>query len=176
MALVVGYDRHPVSRAALLFAAELAGALNVPLHVVHVADLSDKPIAAEPQTLGGVSERQLQVEERSVRSTLEATGVQWSYHLMDGDPVTSLIDAASQHAASMIVVGRPEQGIGAAFGHLVSGAVARTLIRRSDRPVVVVPAGAHSLPRTPGSSRTALSRVDARTDGSRIDRDQSHRT
>lgn len=66
MALVVGYDRHPVSRAALLFAAELAGALNVPLHVVHVADLSDKPIAAEPQTLGGVSERQLQAEERSV--------------------------------------------------------------------------------------------------------------
>ena len=77
---------------------------------------------------------------------LESTGVQWSYHLVSGDPVAALIEAASEHAASMVIVGRPEQGIGATLGHIVSGAVARGLIRRSPRPVVVVPSSADDRP------------------------------
>lgn len=48
MALVVGYDRHPASRAAVLFAGELAGALNVPVHIVHVVDTVDNPISGAP--------------------------------------------------------------------------------------------------------------------------------
>ncbi|HUO39635.1 MAG TPA: universal stress protein [Mycobacterium sp.] len=138
MALVVGFDRHPASRAALRFAGELAGALNVPLHVVHVADLSDsslgEPTPDAPELTGRRSDPQ-----QHVAATLDPAQVQWTYHRMDGDPVAALLQAAAEHAAEMIVVGRPEQGIGAVFGHIVTGAVARTLIRRSRRPVVVVP-------------------------------------
>lgn len=139
MALVVGYDRHPASRSALLFAGELAGALNVPLHVVHVADLSDSDLGAEPP-------KPAEDELRPVRDALESTGVQWTYHRLSGDPVAALIEAASQHAAWMIVVGRPEQGLGATLAHIVSGAVARNLIRRSPRPVVVVPESVNGRP------------------------------
>jgi nucleotide-binding universal stress UspA family protein len=145
VALVVGYDRHPASRAALLFAGQLAGALNVPLHVVHVADASDSTLGAGPPTSAD-DHQLLRAEQRSVRAALESTGVQWSYHVMSGDRVAALIEAASEHAASMIIVGRPEHGIGATLGHIVSGAVARGLLRRSPRPVVVVPESANGEP------------------------------
>jgi nucleotide-binding universal stress UspA family protein len=39
----------------------------------------------------------------------------------------------------MLIVGRPEHGVGAAVGHLITGSVARNVLRRSNRPVVVVP-------------------------------------
>jgi nucleotide-binding universal stress UspA family protein len=139
MALVVGYDRHPASRAALRFAAELADALNVALHVVHVVDRSDTPIGAQASASGGADQRYLEGERRHVGAALDAANVQWSYQVLDGDPVSALLGAASEHAAFMIVVGRPEQGLGATLGHIVTGTVARTLIRRSQRPVVVVP-------------------------------------
>jgi nucleotide-binding universal stress UspA family protein len=126
--LVVGYDRHPASRAALVFAGELAGALNVPLHVVHVVDdpdhagLGAEDVDAERQHLG------------------DALGdVQWTYHRLRGDPATALLEVTNQHAASMLIVGRPEQGVGATIGHMITGNVARNLLRRSHRPVVVVP-------------------------------------
>jgi len=126
--LVVGYDRHPASRAALVLAGELAGALNVPLHVVHVIDDADD---VSPDGDDVDAERQ---------HLADALGaVQWTYHRLPGDPATVLLDATHQHGASMLIVGRPEQGIGAAFGHLITGNVARNLLRHSARPVVVVP-------------------------------------
>jgi nucleotide-binding universal stress UspA family protein len=134
--LVVGYDRHPASRAALVFAGELAGALNVPLHVVHVVDDADDACAARASSAGAGGD-DLDPERQHVG---DAVGeVQWTYHRLRGDPVTTLLEASSQHGASMLIVGRPEQGIGAAFGHLITGNVARNILRRSNRPVVVVP-------------------------------------
>jgi nucleotide-binding universal stress UspA family protein len=132
VALVVGYDAHPASRAALVFAGDLGGALNIPVHVVHVVD-SD--VAGAPNA----TEQRFDAERQHIGDALDSAGVQWQYHLVPGDPVDALLQAADDHAASMLVVGRPEQGIGAAVGHLVTGAVARNLVRRSHRPVVVVP-------------------------------------
>ena len=136
MVLVVGYDRHSASRAALVFAGELAGALNVPLHVVHVVDDSDDAGAARASSAGTGGE-DLDAERQHVRDALGE--VQWTYHRLRGDPVTALLEMTNRHGASMLIVGRPEQGIGAAFGHLITGNVARNLLRRSNRPVVVVP-------------------------------------
>ena len=139
MALIVGYDRHPASRAALLFGAELTAALNVPLAIVHVADLSDMVIGAEPSAL--TDDRHADLERQRIAAVL-SDEVRWSYSLVGGDPVDALIEAAAQYSASIIVVGRPQQGISAAIGHIVSGAVARHLLRRSPIPVVVVPESA----------------------------------
>ena len=128
MVLVVGYDRHPASRAALVFAGELAGALNVPLHVVHVIDDADD---------AGPGGEDVDAERQHLADALGA--VQWTYHRLQGDPATVLLEATHQHGASMLIVGRPEQGIGAAFGHMITGNVARNLLRHSNRPIVVVP-------------------------------------
>lgn len=138
MVLVVGYDRHPASRAALVFAGELAGALNVPLHVVHVVDDADDDDTA-PTTSTRHGAEDLDAESHYVADALDAADVQWTYHRLRGDPATVLLETTNQHSASMLIVGRPEHGIGAAVGHIITGNVARNLLRRSNRPVVVVP-------------------------------------
>jgi nucleotide-binding universal stress UspA family protein len=134
--LVVGYDRHPASRAALIFAGELAGALKVPLHVVHVVDDRDNAVTT-PASSAGVGAEDVDAERQHVGDALG--DVQWTYHRLKGDPATALLEVTNQHGASMLIVGRPEQGIGAAIGHIITGNVARNLLRRSNRPVVVVP-------------------------------------
>jgi len=139
VALVVGYDRHRASRAALVFAAELAGALNVPVRIVHVSDMADRSLGTDPAPTAEAEQRQAAHERDYIATLLRGTEVQWSYHVMQGDPATALLQAATVRHANMIVVGRPEQGFSAALGHMISGAVARTLIRHSQRPVVVVP-------------------------------------
>ena len=139
MALVVGYDRHPASRAAVLFAGELAGALKVPVHVVHVVDLSDNPISGTSASPAEAAERRRNTERQHVGEALDAAHVQWTYHLMDGDPVTALLKTADEYAATLIVVGRPQHGIGAALSHILTGTVTRNLLRHSTRPVAVVP-------------------------------------
>jgi nucleotide-binding universal stress UspA family protein len=145
MALVVGYDRHPASRAAVLFAGELAGALGVPLHVVHVVDIVDSPISGAEATAADAVERRLNTERLHVGEALDAANVQWQYHLLDGDPVTALLKTADDCAATMIVVGRPQRGIGPVLSHIVTGTVTRNLLRHSTRPVAVVPQFADSL-------------------------------
>lgn len=136
MALVLGYDRHPASRAALLLAAELAGGFNVPVHVVHVADLSDKPISSTTTDSGDATAG---IEPDHIGVALEWAHVQWTYTLRYGDPAQALLQAADEHAATMIVVGRPRQGIRSTLGHIVSGTITRNLSQHSTRPVLVVP-------------------------------------
>jgi nucleotide-binding universal stress UspA family protein len=139
VAVVVGYDHHPASRAALLFAGQLAGALSVHLYVVHVVDVSDSPLVGASCHPNRATRRYLDSERQHVATALAAAPAEWTYHLMNGDPVAVLLAAARDRDVSMIVVGRPEHGLGAAVGHLVTAAVTRALIRRSDCPVVVVP-------------------------------------
>lgn len=146
MAVVVGYDRRPASRAAVLFAGELAGALGVPVHVVHVADISDPPAAADSSgDAKPTPHAQPALVPEHVGDALDWAHVQWTYHLRHGDPAAAILHAADEHAATLIVVGRPQQGIRSMFGHLVGGRVARNLLRHSTRPVAVVPEFAEGL-------------------------------
>lgn len=145
MALVVGYDRHPASRAALLFAGGLARALDMPVHVVHAVDRSDSAFIGTPDGAADAVERRLSGERQHVGQILDAAYVRWTYHLLDGDPVAAILKTADDCAATLIVVGRPQHGIGPSVSHLVTGAVARNLLRHSTRPVAVVPEFADSL-------------------------------
>lgn len=139
MALVVGYDRHPASRAAVLVAGELGGALKVPVHVVHVIEMSDSLSGVPSSWSFESAEKRLDAERQHVGEALAAAHVQWTYRVLHGDPVAALLGVADEHAATFIVVGRPQRGVGPALGHMVTGTVARKLLRRSTRPVVVVP-------------------------------------
>lgn len=145
MALVVGYDRHAASRAAVLFAAELAGALNVPVHVVHVVDLADGASSGSSGESAEAIKRTLNTERQHVGDALDAAHVQWEYHLLNGDPVEALLKTADDCAATLIVVGRPQHGISPTLSHIVSGTVTRNLLRYSTRPVAVVPEFADSV-------------------------------
>lgn len=144
MTLVVGYDRHRASRAAVLFASELAGALKVPVHVVHVVDISDGAISGSSGDSANAVKRKLDAERQHVGEALDAAGVQWDYHLLNGDPVKALLKTADDCAATLIVVGRSQHRIAPTLSHLLTGAVIRNLLRHSTRPVAVVPEFAES--------------------------------
>lgn len=137
MSVIVGFDHHPASMVALRCAGDLAAALGTHMHVVHVTSVSDGALATHG---GGDSTTPATGDQVRVAGTLDGLNLEWTFHRRDdGDPAHALLEAAAQYDASMIVVGRPEDGIGAALGHMVTGAVARTLIRRSHLPVLVVP-------------------------------------
>ena len=53
-----------------------------------------------------------------------------------GDPVTTIIDAAREHRADVIVVGHEDRSW---FSRLLEGSVSREVIRESNLPVLVVP-------------------------------------
>lgn len=137
MSVIVGFDHHPASMVALQRAGDLAAALGTHVHVVHVTSVSDGTLATHG---GGEPTTAVTSDQVRVAGALDGLDVQWTFHRRDdGDPAHALLEAASQYDASIIVVGRPEDGLGAALGHMVTGAVARTLIRRSPLPVLVVP-------------------------------------
>lgn len=138
--LVVGYNEHAASWAALSFAAALAVRLNACLHIVHVVDLEDYPVDPDAADWEEECQTQLEAEREQVRFALKGVDRPlWSYTAVRGEPVRSLLDAAERHEALMLVVGTPEHGLSATVDHLVAGSIARGLLRRSGRPVVVVP-------------------------------------
>ena len=145
MSLLVGYDSHPASRSAMLFAHDLAETLHENLYVVHVVDINDTPINPDRIDWEVSTEQHLEVVREQVTALLGDSADDWTYRSERGDAVNTLIELAIECRASMIVVGRPQHGVGAAIDHLVTGAVARTLVRRSSLPVVIVPDSWRSL-------------------------------
>jgi len=140
MNLIVGYDEHPASQAALTFAARLGSQFDAELNIIHVVTLDDYPIDPDGADWEVDSERELSAERAEARRILEAHGATtWTYDVVRGEPVRLLVEACERHDAAMIIVGKPEQGLGAMLGHLVSGSISRGILHRSRRPVVVVP-------------------------------------
>ena len=140
-ALVVGFDRHSASHAALRFAMGLAEQLGARLHVVHVLDLEDTPIDADEdgESWSRHIGRELERSQEEVRQILGASSVGWAYHRRSGDPANQLVAAAEDLDALMIVVGSPPRGLRTALDHILGGAVVEELFHRSSRPVVLVP-------------------------------------
>ncbi len=140
MNLIVGYDEHPASQAALKFAAGLSAQLGAELNVIHVVTLSDYPIDPDNAEWETNGEREISAEREVARRILEGQGtLAWTYDILRGEPVRLLVEACKRHDASMIIVGKPEKGLGAMLSHLVSGSISRGIMHRSKRPVIIVP-------------------------------------
>ena len=135
--VVLGYDGSDGSRAALAVAARAAAAYGVPLVVV---------FGYEPTPIGGESaDYRLQLER--LGDELVGDAVREAQRVQPGlpveplvvplRPVESLLEAAAERDARMIVVGgsgeRPIVGA-------VLGSVPHKLLHRSPVPVLVVPA------------------------------------
>lgn len=147
MNVIVGYDHHAASQTALRFAAQLNRSLNAELNVVHVVTLDDYPIDPDNAAWEANGEREIASERDEVRRVLDEVGTAtWTYDILRGEPVRLLVEACERHDAAMIIVGKPEQGLGAMLSHLVSGSISRGLLHKSQRPVIVVPERAPALP------------------------------
>jgi nucleotide-binding universal stress UspA family protein len=136
--IILGYDGSGGSKAALAVAVAVAHAFDAPLSIV---------FGYEPNPMGGeTADYKAKLEkigEEMVAAALAAaTTMDPSVHtevlVVPMRPVESLLEAALERSARVIVVGgsgeRPIVGA-------ILGSVPHKLLHRSDVPVLVVPAG-----------------------------------
>jgi nucleotide-binding universal stress UspA family protein len=136
--VILGYDGSDGSKAALAVAVSVAKAFGAPLSIV---------FGYEPNPMGGETadykEKLEKIGETMVAGALAAAkkidaGVHTEVLVVPMRPVESLLEAAVERQARVIVVGgsgeRPIVGA-------ILGSVPHKLLHRSEVPVLVVPAG-----------------------------------
>jgi nucleotide-binding universal stress UspA family protein len=130
--IVVGVDGSVNSLAALVWAGDLARALDAEVVVVHGIGLRESEAFRD--------EGSHELLERELREVwcapLAASGVRHRALLIDGDPVGVLLRTASDVVADLVVVGCRGVGDDSA---LMLGSTSAQVTQRSDVPVVVVP-------------------------------------
>lgn len=137
--LVVGYDRSPSSRRAVLRAMDLGRRLGAALQIVHAVDLADYPVDPDSPDWGAEVAAVVQEEDAAVAGLLAGYEYPWSFRAVYGDPATVLCRAADQADALMIVVGAAFHGAGhGMFSRMFSPSVVTRLVDRSGRPVLAV--------------------------------------
>jgi nucleotide-binding universal stress UspA family protein len=132
--IICGVDNSPSAKEAARVARGLASKLG--LGLVFVRATEGTPADAE---MSAIVER---LEELSGHATDVDCGATW---LVDaGDPADSLVDAAKEKDAALIVVGSPSRSISA------------DLWRRAPCPVVVVPFGGEAPGNGSGDGRERI--------------------
>ncbi|WP_024793718.1 universal stress protein [Tomitella biformata] len=137
--LVVGYDRHPASRSALAFAADLAGRLDAGLHVVHVVDDEDVPVDPDSDDLEAATAGRAEWARAAADAQLAEFAGAWTYYSRHGRPAVVLAQIATDTDAAMIVLGVPRKGLMAMMERLLGESVSAAEVRLAGRPVVLVP-------------------------------------
>jgi nucleotide-binding universal stress UspA family protein len=136
--VLAAVDLGPTSPSVLEAAADLANDLGVSLHVLHtiplpfVGDVPDAAMAYTPQVLAHDEESAaLRLTEllEPIRARVQAETT-----LGLGDAPTHVLAEAVHLGAAAIVVGRRKPG-------RRLGSVSSAVVRATDRPVLVVPAG-----------------------------------
>jgi nucleotide-binding universal stress UspA family protein len=136
--IILGYDGSNGSKAALAVAVAVAKAFDAPLSIV---------FGYEPNPMGGETsdykDKLEKIGEDMVAGALvQAKQIDASVHtevlVAALRPVESLLEAALERSARVIVVGGSSERpiVGA-----ILGSVPHKLLHRSDVPVLVVPAG-----------------------------------
>ena len=140
-AIVVGYDGTVGSHAALFAAIKLAHAADRPVAVVHVEHIPPIAVAGTAMGLGAgamiaAEDALAEVCRRDCAEILDAANVRWTFEVRHGKPADELADAAAEHSATYIVVGR--------HGHhgltrLLAGSVSQGLLHHARHPLVIIP-------------------------------------
>lgn len=137
--LLVGHGRDPSSDRALLVAVELGRRLGAQLHVVHVIDIHDYPVNVDAPDWAERGAEAVAEEQRHVEELLTDAPVPWTYEALSGDPAAVLCDAATEKDALLIVLGSRGEGLRRAIGRLLDPSISHGVIKRQQRPVLVVP-------------------------------------
>jgi nucleotide-binding universal stress UspA family protein len=137
--MVVGWDLHPNSSAALRFAVVMAQRLDAHLHVVHVADVDDLPIDPDAWNWEEQLDQRLAEDATTARMLLDQLHAHWTYHAARGRPSDVIADLAEETDALMIILGGPRGGVLSFLETLAGQSVSRQLARQHGRPVLIVP-------------------------------------
>ena len=137
--VLVGDDGSPVSRAAVVWAAQDAGRRGSTLHVLQAWSMTKAPrpptwspgyVPAFPDWEAAVVR---DLESRCANLLKDAAGVAFEVHAAHAPAARALIEAS--RGADLVVVGTRGRG---GFAGLVLGSVAEQVIRHAYCPVTVV--------------------------------------
>ncbi|MCC6554853.1 MAG: universal stress protein [Polyangiaceae bacterium] len=133
--ILVPVDFEPASMKAIELAKELAGKTGGEVVLLHVYQL---PVytypGLEPALLPGFHAEVSAAAARAVEQLSAQTGGLRAL-LREGDPASEILAAATEHKATMIVMGtHGRRGI----AHLFLGSVAEKVIRKASVPVLTV--------------------------------------
>jgi nucleotide-binding universal stress UspA family protein len=138
--ILLAVDDSPDSLAAARVAIELAGTLSARLRIVHVS--ADHLLDAAVEAVSGrpaVGARRAQAAAAvltRVAGLAEAAGVPAESSLLAGDAGPTVLDAARDWRADLIIVGKSARS---ATGEPYVGTQTRHILEFADQPVLVVP-------------------------------------
>jgi nucleotide-binding universal stress UspA family protein len=135
--VVLGLDTSPGAQRALAVAIRIAGALDVPLVLVHGV-LPPGRVGEEADEAREAIEELEESVTRPAVAAADAAGVRTVVAIRDDRPAPALVAAADEHDAEVIVVGTWNES---PLRGLLLGSVAHKLLQLSDRPVLCVPGG-----------------------------------
>lgn len=140
--IVVGVDGSPNARAAVEWAAALAGATGASVLAVHALGLLERPDPeAPPVPVEGHRDQIAELLGTEWVRPLRERAVAHASTLRWGSPVEVILEESDRFGADLIVVGRRGGGGPVA---LVLGSTSGRLANLSSRPVLVVPGDADS--------------------------------
>lgn len=149
--IVCAVDGSAAARDAVSVAADLAGALELDLMLLHVATPEAAlTVAASPYHVAPASDTELRraAAARLLDGVATRLGLSPSVErrLEVGDPASVITDVAENRGAAMLVIGT--RGRGAVAASLL-GSVSAAAVSRSACPVMVVPEGTRLRPGRP---------------------------
>jgi len=136
--VLVGVRSGSEELLALRRATEIAAHRRTHLVVVHVILATSGFARAVPTAAGAVALTREELADRchlDCEIALAGTDVEWIFEIRAGDAATALADAAHDHRAACVVVGRHDHRT--SLGR--SRCTAIRLAETSDRPVLIVP-------------------------------------
>lgn len=134
--IVVGTDGSEGGSRAVSWAADLAAQTGARVVAVHVFEPLTRLDAPPPIDFAALEAEARNRLEGDWTAPLQSLGVEHEASLREGDPADSLIDAATEDDADLIVVGT--RGLNPLKSLLV-GSTTVKLTERSRLPVVLVP-------------------------------------
>lgn len=137
--IVVGWDRTPAARAALLEAVDLAEHLHAHLHIAHIADDSDLGIDPDSPTWEAQTRAHSDATARWVRSLLADVDTGWTYYSARGSAASVLEMVARRCDARLVVIGAHRHGAAGILSRLTRRPLLQSLLD-DGRRVLVVPA------------------------------------
>ena len=131
-------DLGPASQMTIEMARQIAeadGGSVIFLHVVPMpVEAMGQPLMVEPLA-GAEQDARRQLE----RLAIESHSPQYEVEVVTGDPAASIIEAAKEHAADLIVLATHGR---TGLSHFIVGSVCERVVRESSIPVLTVRAAA----------------------------------
>ncbi len=136
MRVVVAIDGSAAANRAVHWCSERAATLGLEIIVVHaVSDVGEWLMS-----IVQIDFRQIERERRGLldgpwTAPLRTAGVPYRTRLVVGDPIRSVLAAADEEAADLIVIGKTGHGP----SDFLLGATAMKLAHRTTRPLLLIP-------------------------------------